>query len=216
MDRQLQQRAVSVAGRLSTVARGASERIHALQQAILAEQAKRKEKEERLLKGRLSRARAGLRRLLAFANSPSIRRIMKTHERLGENSLLFYEDRWDVIGTSPKSHLSFAIGSRGIVITMTNSCHVTDSVSAVFPYKGREVTVDSEFGGRRGNTWVSSPEEILNFMVAGTMTSLYKTSEESGTAFRVLAAWSRPAPFERVATRFLEDLESRLRRTRVV
>ena len=212
MDKQLQQRAVSVAGRLSAVARDASRRIHASQRAILAEQAARKEKEERLLNGRLSRAKAGLRRLLTFAASKPIQRIAKTGERLGGSRTLFYEDHWNIIGTSPKSHVTFLIGPCDVTVTMASSCHTLDSVSATFPYKEHEVAVREELSSRLQNPWASSSADILHRMAIGTMSSLPFTSEESAEAFRVLASWSRPASFERVATSFLEHLERELQR----
>ena len=74
MDTKLQQRAARVAGRLSGVARATSKRILAAQQAVLAERAEREAKEEQLFKNRLSRAKSGLRHILAFADSQPVRR----------------------------------------------------------------------------------------------------------------------------------------------
>lgn len=208
MDAQLQQRAVQVVGRLSGVMRATSRRILSAQQAVLAARAEREAKEARLFKNRLSRARSGLRRMLAFAGSQPIKQLAKTNERLkGNRGLLFYEAEWNVIGTRLTSHMSFSVGTQGLRVTMANHCHVTDRVEATFPFKGLEVAVTEEFGGRREVDWAASQEEILSRMADGTMTSCYKTSEESEAAFRLLALWSRSASFEKAAIAFLERLE---------
>ena len=209
MDAQLQQRATKAARRLSGVMRAASKRILSAQQAVLAERAEREAKEARLFKNRLSRAKSGLRRMLAFVGSQPIRQLTKTNERLkkGNQGLLFYESGWNVIGSNVTSRIRFTIDTHGVRITMVNHCHVTDRVEATFPCKGLEVAVTEEFGGRREVDWSASREEILSRMTDGTMTSCYKTSEESEAAFRLLASWSRLAVFEKVTIAFLEKLE---------
>lgn len=208
MDAQLQQKAVQVAGRLSGVARATSRRVLAVQMADLAERAEREAKEVRLFKNRLSRAKSGLRRILAFASSRPIQQLTKTNARLkGSLGLLFYESRWDVVGTRPVSFISFSIDVCGVRITMTNYCHVIDKVVATFPCKGSEGAVIEEFGGRKSGEWSASPEEILSQMADGTMSSFNQTSEENEAAFKLLASWARSTTFERDATHFLEELE---------
>lgn len=208
MGAQLQQRATKAVRRLSGVMRATSRRILSAQQAVLAARVEREAKEARLFKNRLSRARSGLRRMLAFAGSQPIKQLAKTNERLkGNRGLLFYEAEWNVIGTRLTSHMSFSVGTQGLRVTMANHCHVTDRVEATFPFKGLEVAVTEEFGGRREVDWSASQEEILSRMADGTMTSCYKTSEESEAAFRLLALWSRSASFEKAAIAFLERLE---------
>ncbi|MEK7515799.1 MAG: hypothetical protein AAB555_02630 [Patescibacteria group bacterium] len=192
--------------------RDTSARIHATQQAILKEEASREEQERRLLKGRLSRAKRGIRRLLTFAKSRPIQRLVKMNERLGRQGqiLSFHELSWNVIGLHPTSYVAFSVDSRGIRITLTNTCWVTMTVSAIFPYKkGLEVAVHTKFGNRNG-TCESPMGDILERMATGHMTSLYEISEEGQAAIRVLASWSRPAPFEKIATSFLEELESKM------
>lgn len=208
MDAQLQQRATKAARRLSGVMRATSKRILSAQQAVLAARAEREAKEARLFKNRLSRAKSGLRRMLAFAGSQPIKQLAKTNERLkGNRGLLFCEAGWNVIGTRLTSYMSFSVNAQGLRITMMNHCHVTDQVEATFPCEGLEVAVTEEFGGRREVDWSASREEILSRMTDGTMTSCYKTSEESEAAFRLLASWSRSASFEKAAIAFLEKLE---------
>lgn len=82
MDAQLQKRAAQVVGRLSEIARATSKRILAAQKAVLAERAEREAREAHLFKNRLSRAKSGLRRILAFASSLPIRQLVKMNERL--------------------------------------------------------------------------------------------------------------------------------------
>ena len=209
MSNQLQQRAVQVAGRLSVVAQVASKRICVAQEAVLAERAEREAKEARLFKIRFSRAKSGLRRLLMFAGSRSIQRLVKTNERLFEKgkNLQFHQHEWNLIGLDLQSHVSFSIGSSGVRIMMTNYCWVTCTASAVFPYKRPEVSVSAEFGGRSDGAWISPVEDVLHRMAIGLMSPLNKISEESEVAFRLLASWSRLAPFEKVAVAFLEKLE---------
>lgn len=208
MGAQLQQRATKAVRRLSEVMRATSRRILSAQQAVLAARAEREAKEARLFKNRLSRARSGLRRMLAFAGSQPIKQLAKTNERLkGNRGLLFYEAGWNVIGTRLTSHMSFSVGAQGLRIMMVSHSHVTDRVEATFPFKGLEVAVTEEFGGRRRDEWAASPEEVLNRMADGMMTSLNEVSEESEAAFRILASWSRLAVFEKVAIAFLEKLE---------
>ncbi|MFA5996793.1 MAG: hypothetical protein WC790_03700 [Candidatus Paceibacterota bacterium] len=188
--------------------RAASKRILSAQQAVLAERAEREAKEARLFKNRLSRAKSGLRRMLAFVGSQPIRKLVKMNDFLkGNPDLLFYESGWNVIGLNVTSRIRFAVVGHGVRVTMVNSCHVTDHVDALFPCKGKEVVVTEEFGGRGIGEWMASPEEVLGRMTNGTMTSCYKTSEESEAAFRLLASWSRLAVFEKVTIAFLEKLE---------
>ena len=211
MSTQLQQRAVQVTGRLSAVARSASRRIRATQQAILKEEAEREEKEKRLFNGRLSRARHGLRRFLAFASSRPIQRLVKVNERVNGKgrSLSFHE--LNCFGTSDSSatgYVSFSIGLQGVMVAMTNTCWRRMDVIAVFPFKKKsEVIVHTKFVGRDESAWQSSVRDVLNQMATGLMSSLNEISEESENALRVLGLWSRSAPFERTAIAFLEQLE---------
>lgn len=205
----LQQRAVQVTGRLSAVVRSTSTRIRAAQQSILKEEERREKEEKRLISGRVSRARRGLRRFLAFASNRSIQRLVKTNERLNGKgrTLSFHGLRWKIIGTAPTSYVSFAVGLQGIIITITNTCWRRKDVSAAFPFKGSEVVVRSQFAGGDELSWKSPARDILNRMATGLMSSLNEVSEESEKALRVLGLWSRPAPFETAAAAFLEQLE---------
>lgn len=214
MDTQLQQRAVQVTKGLSAIARSASTRIHAAQQTILKEEAKREELKKRLLEGRLSRARRGLRRFLMFASGRPIQQLVKTNERLdGKGQLLsFCEFSWNGIGMDATSRVSFSIGSQGVIVTMINTCWRTMMVSAVFPYKGSEVTVETNFAKKDCPEWKSPTKYVLNRMATGQMSSLSEIGEESEAALRVLGLWSRPAPFEKTATAFLESLERQVAR----
>ena len=210
MSSQLQQRAVQVAaGRFSAIERSARTRIHATQQAILKEEARREKEKKRLLNNRLSRARNGLRRLLMFAGSQSIQRLVKTNERLfgKEKNLPFHQREWNLIGLNLTSHVSFSIGSSGVRIMMANYCWVICTVSAVFSYKRPEVSVSAEFGGRSDGAWISPVEDVLHRMAIGLMSSLNKISKESEVALRILASWSRPSPFEKAVNSFYETLE---------
>lgn len=192
---------------MAAVARDTSRRVHSAQQAILAQRMEREAKEARLLKNRLSRARSGLRRLLAFANSAPIRRIAKINECLrGKLGLLFDEDQWNFIGTRMTSRIAFFIDTQGIRITMRSLCHRSFAVDAVFPYKGSEVVMHSDFAGT-SDSWSASSEETLNHMAVGAMTPLWEINEESEAALRTLASWSRQSTFEKVAVAFLENLE---------
>lgn len=205
MNTQLQQRAGQVARRLSAVARSASTRISAMQQAILKEKARREEKERRFISGRVSRALRGLGRLLLFAKRRSIQQLVKANEHLNGKGqhLPFHGFKWNVIGSDLTSWVSFSIGSQGITITMTNTCWRRKDVSATFPFKGSEVLVHTEFAGRDEPVWKSSIKDVLNRMA----TALMEVSEESEIALRVLGSWSCPAPFEKVVITFFENLE---------
>jgi len=172
----------------------------------LKEKARHKEEEKRLLNGRLARAGRGLRRFLAFAGSRAIQRIAKTNERLNGKGqyLLFHALSWNVIGMGATSQISFFIGSRGVGITMTNTCWMMMIVSAVFPYRGSEVVVKTNFAGRECLEWTSSIKDVLNRMENSEMTLLNEIADESKAALQVLGLWSRPAPFEKTASAFLE------------
>jgi hypothetical protein len=205
MNAQLQQRAVEVAGRLSGITRTTNKRVLLVQQAVLAERTEHEVKVARLFKNRLSRAKSGLRRLLAFANSRPIHGLVKTIEQMGERGLLLDENRWNFIGTNATSRITIFIGVRGVKIVMVKHCHISYEVSAVFLYKGQKTTV-CKIGNKSGE-WSAPAEEILHRMAVGTMSPFNEVSEESEAAFRLLALWSRSAPFEKAAVAFLEKLE---------
>lgn len=209
MDAQMQLRATRAAGRLSVIMRDTSARVHATQQTILQEKARREVEKKRLIDGRVSRARQGLRRFRKFASSRAIQKLIKANERLnGKGQFLsFHEFDWNLIGSNLTSHVSFSIGVQGVMVTMTNTCWMRMDVSATFPYKGSVVTVETKFASKDKPMWESSVSDVLDRMVDGLMGSLNEVGEESEAALKTLGLWKRAEPFEKIATSFLEQFE---------
>src|SRR5665647_1255330 len=116
-------RLAGLARDFSATVNAASARIQETQKDIIEKAATKTIANERALKQRISLARSGLQRLLAFGADPALGQIVETMSRMPNRvAVEFLALRWTWIGEKPHTFFGVSFEADGVRLETVDNC----------------------------------------------------------------------------------------------